>query len=152
MHSATRLSRSFYDTATRNHVSQYVCKSCKRSLLLRPALRTPRPRYISSTASPTTTEREPLNEKRGVRRWFGRSTEEKEAQAEQEVLAEIRQLEEEEARMNASEPDPEAAIEYKPAQTWDGLEHVGHKGDWRDIPPTELDAYTPYAEATLQCK
>ena len=36
-----------------------------------------------------------------------------------------------------------AQEEYTPAETWDGLEHIGHKGDWRDIEPTEADHFTP---------
>jgi len=35
-------------------------------------------------------------------------------------------------------------MEYIPAKTWDRLEHVGHKGDWWDIPPTVADEFTPY--------
>jgi hypothetical protein len=31
--------------------------------------------------------------------------------------------------------------EYVPSETWDGLEHVGHKGHWRDIPPTPEDDF-----------
>jgi hypothetical protein len=34
--------------------------------------------------------------------------------------------------------------EYKPAETWDGLEHIGHLGDWRDIEPTEGDYFQSY--------
>ena len=33
--------------------------------------------------------------------------------------------------------------EYKPAQTWDGLEHIGHKGHWKDVAPTLEDEYHP---------
>ena len=33
--------------------------------------------------------------------------------------------------------------EYKPADTWEGLRHVGHKGDWRDMPPTLADEFYP---------
>ena len=38
-----------------------------------------------------------------------------------------------------AEEDPE----YKPAETWNGLEHVGHKGHWSDIPPVRDDAFRP---------
>jgi hypothetical protein len=33
---------------------------------------------------------------------------------------------------------------YVPAQTWDGLRHIGHRGHWKDIAPTEADEYQPY--------
>lgn len=33
--------------------------------------------------------------------------------------------------------------EYQPAETWDGLRHVGHKGHWRDIAPQKGDEYVP---------
>jgi hypothetical protein len=32
---------------------------------------------------------------------------------------------------------------YIPAETWDGLEHMGHKGHWADIPPKPEDSYRP---------
>jgi hypothetical protein len=34
---------------------------------------------------------------------------------------------------------------YKPAETWDGLEHVGYQGDsWKDLPAKpEDDEFTP---------
>lgn len=33
--------------------------------------------------------------------------------------------------------------EYVPAENWQGLEHVGHKGHWKDVAPTKADAYYP---------
>lgn len=36
----------------------------------------------------------------------------------------------------AEDPD-----EYKAAQSWDGLEHVGHRGNWKDIAPKPEDEY-----------
>jgi hypothetical protein len=33
--------------------------------------------------------------------------------------------------------------EYEPAQTWDGLPHIGHRGNWKDIPPKPEDEYQP---------
>ena len=49
------------------------------------------------------------------------------------------------------EPEPEFESEaredlrtsdvYVPATTWDGLEHLGHKGHWTDLPPKGADAY-----------
>jgi len=35
-----------------------------------------------------------------------------------------------------------ATAEYVPAETWDGLEHVGHKGHWRDLAPEPVDEIT----------
>ena len=35
--------------------------------------------------------------------------------------------------------------EYKPAKTWDGLMHVGHRGNWEDMEPSAKDKYTRYA-------
>ncbi len=32
---------------------------------------------------------------------------------------------------------------YKPAETWDGLQHVGHRGSWEDMPPLLGDEYVP---------
>jgi hypothetical protein len=33
--------------------------------------------------------------------------------------------------------------EYVRSETWDGLEHLGHKGHWRDIPPKPEDEFHP---------
>lgn len=33
--------------------------------------------------------------------------------------------------------------EYQPAETWDGLRHIGHRGHWRDLPPRPQDEYLP---------
>ena len=40
---------------------------------------------------------------------------------------------------------PDIPAEYKPAETWDGLSHLGHLGDWRDMEPTPKDEYKGYA-------
>lgn len=32
---------------------------------------------------------------------------------------------------------------YVPADTWDGLQHLGHKGHWSEMPPTPLDVFSP---------
>lgn len=33
--------------------------------------------------------------------------------------------------------------DYREAKTWDGLEAIGYKGDWREIPVRAQDDYTP---------
>ena len=33
--------------------------------------------------------------------------------------------------------------EYNEAITWDGLEHLGHQGHWKDLPADSKDEYTP---------
>jgi hypothetical protein len=46
---------------------------------------------------------------------------------------------------------PTADVEtkpYVPAQTWDGLRHIGHRGHWKDVAPTEADEYQPYVAET----
>ena len=40
-----------------------------------------------------------------------------------------------------AEEDKLTPEEYVPATTWDGLEHLGHKGHWADLPPTAVDTY-----------
>ena len=32
---------------------------------------------------------------------------------------------------------------YKPAENWDGLQHVGHRGFWKDMAPRPGDHYQP---------
>ena len=61
-----------------------------------------------------------------------------EAQSQLEAEAEEHAL----ASQSYERPEMEAE-EYTPAETWDGLEHLGHTGDWRDIEPTEADHFTP---------
>ena len=62
-----------------------------------------------------------------------------EEEEEQEEILPIREegLDVEEA--NTSIPHRE----YQPAETWDGLQHVGHKGHWRDLAPRKGDEYVP---------
>ncbi|KAK5956986.1 hypothetical protein OHC33_001355 [Knufia fluminis] len=38
--------------------------------------------------------------------------------------------------------------EYKGARTWDGLEAVGYKGDWRELRPSDKDEYKPWADTS----
>ncbi|OCT50896.1 hypothetical protein CLCR_08635 [Cladophialophora carrionii] len=37
---------------------------------------------------------------------------------------------------------------YVEATTWDGLEHVGHQGHWKDLPPDAKDEYEPWLDPT----
>jgi hypothetical protein len=37
---------------------------------------------------------------------------------------------------------------YVEATTWDGLEHRGHQGHWRDLPPDAKDDYEPWLDPT----
>lgn len=59
-----------------------------------------------------------------------------------------------EAELIETKPElPKGLQEYIPADTWDGLEHMGHKtvvnkkkkeifeGHWADLPPTPEDTY-----------
>lgn len=78
--------------------------------------------------------------------------------AKKRELAEIdRELEEAEIEAAGEEPERNAnavSIEaddpaadyhagYERARTWDGLEAVGHKGDWREMTAKKQDEYTP---------
>lgn len=140
--------------------SPYVCRSC-RHLALRQRLTTQQSlRHASS-------QRIPFTEK--VRRKFWakdtaaapegpydggsfleRRRKERARAKEAQVLKE---LEEENAAQRVAPSgvkpwavegdagDDYVPREYVPSETWDGLEHVGHKGHWRDTAPTPEDDF-----------
>ncbi len=39
--------------------------------------------------------------------------------------------------------DPKWAQGYRPATTWDGLEHVGYTGQWWEKPELEEEQFVP---------
>jgi len=44
----------------------------------------------------------------------------------------------------SSDTDTVPVQSYVEAQTWDGLEHVGHRGHWKDIPAKPQDQFEPW--------
>ncbi len=55
-------------------------------------------------------------------------------------VEEVAEVEEDSRFMVEEEP---VGKEYKPADTWDELRHVGHKGHWQDLPPIPADEFSP---------
>lgn len=143
--------------------SPYICRSC-RHLAWRQRLANQQSLRHASSEQVSFTEK--------VRRkiWAGGSTSGLEDPNDGETLLESRQkqrarekeaqelkaLEQEHAtqRLAPAGVKPRAldgragssyvAEGYVAAETWDGLEHIGHKGQWRDMPPQPEDEFQAY--------
>jgi hypothetical protein len=142
--------------------SPYICRSC-RHLALRQRLATQQPLRHASSERIRSTEKErhkiwpkdttpspedPFDGGSFLERRRKERAQAKEAQV-------LKELEEENAaqrvapsglKSRAGKGDAgndDVPREYVPSETWDGLEHVGHKGHWRDMPPTPEDDFHP---------
>jgi hypothetical protein len=140
--------------------SPYICRSC-RHLALRQRLASQQSlRHASSAEIPFTEKvrrkiwakdntpslEDPYDGESFLERRRKERARQKEAQ---ELIA----LEKENATQRvapsgrpprAVDGDPDSGYvpkDYAPSETWDGLEHVGHKGHWRDIPPQPEDEF-----------
>lgn len=130
----------------------YICSSCKLQSLRETRRSLTSPTYVRYASGGTT----PFTEKIRRKIWGtdkppgladpygGESRLEKRLRERREALSE----EVEEEAYTAEEGDvvnttlPEG---YKPAETWDGLEHVGSSGHWSEKLPTENDQYVRYS-------
>jgi hypothetical protein len=143
---------SFGDLVTGQlFLSPYVCRSCRHLALRQPLAGQQSPRHAST---------EQIGVLGRVRRKF-RGTDNTSGQAnafgqadsyEGESFLERRRRErarEKEARglealYGEERNDGELGLtseEVVRAENWEGLEHVGHKGHWRDIPPGPQDHF-----------
>lgn len=157
-------SLAFGDLAIRHlNPSSYICSSCRHSALRRRIATQQSLRHASSKDLPFTE-----NVRRNGRglddspgsagRYGGESLLERRSRDqalndatlhEQNQLGEenVEEMGAEQGRPSrSSRPQPQKAavnVNYVPATTWDGLRHVGHKGYWRDLPPTPADSFYP---------
>lgn len=140
--------------------SPYICRSCRHLALRQPLARPQSLRHASSEQIPFTERarrkiwatdttpglEDPYDGESFLERRRKERTHAKEAQ-------ELKALEEEHATervgpsstgspaIDEDADSPFVSKDYVPAETWDGLEHVGHKGHWRDIPPKPEDDF-----------
>ncbi|KIW86902.1 uncharacterized protein Z519_12524 [Cladophialophora bantiana CBS 173.52] len=131
MASAARASKSISNglSAVR---SRFVCRTCKHQLLQREAQQT---RQSSSLSS-----RDP------IRRAAGLVNEQRRHVSFNSLLSRSRPSEQ---RSQLEEAEGAVPIEeYVEATTWDGLEHLGHQGHWRDLPADPKDDYEPWLDPT----
>jgi hypothetical protein len=136
--------------------SPYICRSCRHLALRQHLAHRQSLRHASSKEIPLTekirrkiwgTDNPPgLADPYGGESFFERRRKERALQKE---AREPKDWEEEhvppatvERHGGALGPIDEGVdSEYVPAETWDGLEHVGHKGHWQDIPPKPEDTF-----------
>jgi hypothetical protein len=143
------------DTTSRQLVSSpYICRSCRhvalrQRLTSRQSLRHASSEEISLTEKARrkiwATEKPPaLADPYDGESFLARRRKER---AREKEAQELKQLEEEQgprARPRAIAEDADndyVPKQYVASETWDGLEHVGHKGHWRDIPPKLEDHF-----------
>ncbi|OAP59783.1 hypothetical protein AYL99_04785 [Fonsecaea erecta] len=109
---------------------RYVCRTCKHQLLQREAQQA---RHSSSLSSRDCIQRTVglVNEQRRHASFNSLSR----SQQSRQPLS------------NEAE-NPLRIEEYVEASTWDGLEHIGHQGHWRDLPADPKDDYEPWLDPT----
>ncbi|KAJ4516483.1 hypothetical protein HRR83_001817 [Exophiala dermatitidis] len=126
MASSHRVSRSLCDNLSKTTTPRYICRTCRSQGITPNAQQTRRisSDSISRQQSASATRKAWLTKNRlqpGSTASFSTRA---------ASLAESRTTDE----------DPE----YKEAYTWDGLEHIGHQGHWRDLPPRPEDEFEPW--------
>ncbi|OAG39462.1 hypothetical protein AYO21_06290 [Fonsecaea monophora] len=132
MASAGRASRSISSGLAAAIRPSYICRTCKHQLLQREAQQA---RQSSS-----------LSSRDCMRRGTGLTNVQRRQVSFNSLL-------------NRSEPSDQQSLpedagttapigHYVEATTWDGLEHVGHQGHWRDLPPNPKDDYEPWLDPT----
>jgi hypothetical protein len=155
-----RASRAIYDTISTSSLAPYICKSCRQNALRQSIPNAQQLRHASSSDIPFTekirrriwgTDNPPgLKDPYGGpgfferRRMARKKTQAGDEMQEAEQEQEYEEMQTRDDREDLEAEFPAAQDGYKPAETWDGLEHVGHLGHWRDIPPRPIDQYHPY--------
>jgi len=169
--SVRHASRSLVDALPLSRPSNYVCRQCRRSL--KPVQVVPQQQRNASSRPEDLPFAERVRRKlwkgpppgpENVDELYGKGfidtirDEKKKTAAKRRELAEIdRELEEAELEAATEQPErtpnvvsmaPSSSAagdseDYKGAKTWDGLEAIGHKGDWREMTPKKHDEYTP---------
>lgn len=135
--------------------SLYVCSTCRRQFLphyLRLANQ-PFRRYKSSDNLPFTekirrkiwgTDNPPgLKDPYGGEGFFEQMLRERREARGEVTESRESNAAEEQGEVQEQQEGREAAEEYVPASTWDGLPRIGHLGEWYEEPPTEEDVFTP---------
>lgn len=126
MASPSYTSRSVHNVFSKVVAPKYICRTCRNHLQSKPK----QIREISSAAL-----------HRPVYRKTSDSTNLPKSSASYASWIEKDNLQ---PREFLGEERPPVNMElYNEAQTWDGLEHVGHKGHWKDLPARPEDEFDP---------
>ncbi|KIX02458.1 uncharacterized protein Z518_08399 [Rhinocladiella mackenziei CBS 650.93] len=126
-----RAPQSICDGFSGSVAPQYVCRSCRNHLFQPNAIQN---RQFSSAISTASVRRKPCvpaNQSRSI------------------VSLKLPWQNPGPPPMPEGRRDPNLPPmeEYVEAQTWDGLELIGHKGHWKDLPPKSEDEFEPWLEA-----
>ena len=146
--------------------SPYVCNSCRHLALRQRIGNQPPLRHASSKNIPFTEKlrrkiwgtdnppglADPYGGPSFLERYRQERDTKKKSQQQETVEEEVRAREPPETTLGpgwgnaVKEAEDEQFPEpkYVAAESWEGLEHYGHTGDWRDIEPTPADKFTPY--------
>lgn len=153
-------SRAIFEAAPRKSSTPYVCQSCRRAIFTQTAVSSQR-RDISnhSFASIEIFPRKIWKRNKPVQTSYGYDktcvlgrrrmatnadigdAKEGPRLDQKRFLSQDRHtepIESENSDLSTESVEPEP---YRPASTWDGLEHIGHTGDWRHIEPAERDNF-----------
>jgi len=155
-------SRAAGDAIAASFKSGYICKSCRHQLIQHRLANHRQVRHASNEGLPFTEKlrrriwgtdnppglKDPYGGPSFLEKRQQRIREERESRA-GVTYAERRHepdMEFEDAQSAAElmeEREPGQMEEYVPAERWDGLQHMGHRGDWRDLPPQPQDDFEP---------
>lgn len=153
MASSSRASRRLAETLLFQKSVPFVCRSCRHQALRQRISLLQQFRSASDNSLPYTekvrrklwgTDNPPgLKDPYGGPSFLEKRRMRQEARERGEYLPQAESYEEVDPTQmaEASEKMPEEAQDYVPAETWDGLEHMGHEGHWADVKPRPEDRY-----------
>ncbi|KAI1951932.1 hypothetical protein LOZ57_001345 [Ophidiomyces ophidiicola] len=166
MSAGTRLLAPLEAVPARSASARYVCSTCRRQFVPRYPLQ-PLTAYQSRRHNSSDSKSLPFTEKVRRKIWGtdnppgledpygGESFLEKRLREKREAKAGTRpdsdlvpEVIPEEHELSSEAPIPTPTEEYVPAMTWDGLEHVGTSGSWRESPPSSADLGTSFIPET----
>ena len=125
--------------------TRYVCSVCRHEALPRPLVARQFLRNASSDNAPLTervrrklwgTDNPPgLKDPYGGEGVLERKFKKSQPEGQNDSVAETA------PQASEAVEDAAAGDAYEPATTWEGIPHIGHLGEWTDLPPSEADGY-----------
>ncbi|KAH8432595.1 mitochondrial 54S ribosomal mL50 protein [Aspergillus melleus] len=128
--------------------TRYVCSVCRHEALPRPLVARQFLRNASSYNTPLTervrrklwgTDNPPgLKDPYGGEGVLERKFKKSQPEGQNDSVAETN------PQASEAVEDAAAGDAYEPATTWEGIPHIGHLGEWTDLPPSEADGYDSF--------
>ncbi|KIW16856.1 hypothetical protein PV08_04046 [Exophiala spinifera] len=129
MATSRRTTQALYDSVSKAAAPRYICRSCRNHI----QLNAQQHRAVSNSTSSHTLRRKPWQANVGAPRSASFGTTSSRCYDDSRLSSSSKGL--------GSLPEDKSYVE---AETWDGLEHVGHQGHWKDIPAKPEDDFEPW--------